>query len=405
MPDRIAITGVGLISPLAAGAWPTFRALLDGATIAARLEGLEGDPDPVSLVCAVGGVSVARHTGVDPAAELAERAVREALIESGAGPRDVHCLLGMSKGAVHALTGAWLESVGAPPGAALPVSIPPRDAMRAVTLGPHGYVGYHLQQRLPGLRAMELHVAACASGLTALHQGRRRLLEEAPGRPDRVLVVSAEAALLPAFVHSYRRLGVLSPLTRAGYRGRPLDRRRDGFMLAEIGVAVVLERVSAIGNEQIELLDTAAASGTSGIVEATPNVAALTHVAKRMMADREIAMLHPHATGTSQYDPEELAIYGGVLAHGPPVDVYASKGALGHTLGAGGLVSLVLACLCLKAGRRPEMPWLDEPIETPGGPVRLSKASEIDARPDGCHAVFAAGFGGAVAGAVIGSRA
>jgi 3-oxoacyl-(acyl-carrier-protein) synthase len=126
-------------------------------------------------------------------------------------------------------------------------------------------------------------------------------------------------------------------------------------------------------------------------------------------------MLHPHAPGTAVHDPAELSILLQVLSSDPdrsaeqPLDLYAAKGAIGHGLGAAGLASLVIAALALTTGKRPPMPWLDEPISLADQPTAgLRPSAEWSAGQSashsGAHAVFAAGFGGHTAGAVIQRR-
>jgi 3-oxoacyl-(acyl-carrier-protein) synthase len=357
----IVIAGCGLVTPLGHSAWQTFRALLDGRTITDRADNLAADAGVMSLVRDVGCVSVVQHSGDDPAVALAERAAREALFEAGAGDAKIPIFLGASKGAMHALTDHKPE---------------------ALALGPHGYLAQQLSRRLRLPVRLSL-VAACASSLVALHHARLALLHASL---DRALVVTAEAALLPMFVHSYRRLGVLPPLTREGYRGRPLDRQRCGFMLSELGAAVLIEKRAPRAGD-IELTHTAAAADGYDMIRPSPDMAALRHVARQLLGDQPVDLLHPHATGTVEHDPPEMAVYRDL---GQVRDVYACKGALGHGLGAAGLVSLVLACLCAKANRKPPMPWLTDPI------VPFDRSPELRS-----HAVFAAGFGGHVAGARI----
>jgi 3-oxoacyl-[acyl-carrier-protein] synthase II len=85
-------------------------------------------------------------------------------------------------------------------------------------------------------------------------------------------------------------------------------------------------------------------------------------------------------------------------------DVYAVKGAIGHALGSAGLASLVIACLCAQVGRRPPMPWLEQPMNRSPLPLEPSSRALLGgglADPKTTQAVFAAGFGGHVAGAVI----
>jgi len=127
----------------------------------------------------------------------------------------------------------------------------------------------------------------------------------------------------------------------------------------------------------------------------------LERVAQRLadaVGDR-FAAVHPHAPGTAEHDDAEAAVLARVLGQpDEPPAAYAVKGALGHTLGASGLVSLVVAALCARAGRHPGMPWLANPIAAPG--LRIDPAGA--ALTAGPHAVFAAGFGGAVAAAALG---
>src|SRR5699024_2177564 len=151
---------------------------------------------------------------------------------------------------------------------------------------------------------------------------------------------TADAALLPLFIHSYRRLGVLAPLTAEGYRARPLDERRAGFVLGEIGAAILLKRLPPDQPPrpgQIMLLDTAVAAGNHDLIRTDPKMPALRHLAASVFAGRKVDVLHPHAPGTTDHDPGELAALSSALHEAGQQtvpDVYACKGALGHNLGA-----------------------------------------------------------------------
>lgn len=409
----VAITGFGLVTPLANSAWDTFAQLLAGRTTADRLVKLDPDLSPLDVVRAVGGVNIARH-GQDPAVELAERAAREAIFmadsrrPAGSTPLKTVVLMGSSKGAVHALHAAADKIHRSPIRKDRVSAPPPADAHLAVTLGPHGYLSHHLSRRL-NCGPIRQTVAACASSLIALHQGRQ-LLTQSPidQRPQRVVVVTSEAALLEMFIASYQRLGVLPPVTADAsgnfhYRPLPLDERRKGFILAEMGAAIVLEAAedttaASSDTRRLILADTAHAADAYDMIRPDPSMAALSHVAQQLLTGRKIDLIHAHATGTHDHDPAELAAYADHLQS--PTDVYAVKGALGHGLGAAGLVSTVLACMCAQTGRRPPMPWLDQPMSMTSDKLLLQKS----VTPKGTitrQAIFAAGFGGHVAGAVV----
>lgn len=421
---RVFITGLGLVTPLGASAWSTFQALLAGRTLTDvlrpdRQPSGAGPMDPVALVQAAGCVRTSHHVAGDPSIDLAERAAREALANAGIAGDDMDAWIGTSKGAMVALTAAaavylpdvhpspvrsprqvHADALGVPVAPDLPV-----DVAAVVGLGPHGYLEHHLRRRLHLGRTTSV-VAACASSLTALHRARQSLLNappSAPGQPARALVITSEAALLPMFVHSYRRLGVLPPVTLEDYRGRPLDQDRAGFIPAEQAAAIVLQRVDpgdAPPPHAVELLDTAVACEAFDLVRPADDMPALSHIAGQLLSNTQIDLLHPHATGTPENDPAELAVYRRALPADCRPEVYACKGAVGHGLGAAGLVALVLGCLAGRTGRRPPMPWLRRPLE---GPFSLNNQTVTGrfAR----QAFFAAGFGGHTAGALIDTSA
>ncbi len=414
--SRVLIAGFGLLSPLGGSAWQTFTALLKGKTLADRTRQMPGDIHVIDLARATGGVITAQHTATDPSIDLAERAAREAAMMAGLDPAGLNAFLGTSKGAVHALSAAFASTQPKENRSAL-CPAPPQDADLAVALGPHGYLAHHLRQRLR-LRLIHHHVAACASSLTALHYARQYLLHEhstraaqaasaavSPHTPrhDYALVLTSEASLLPQFIHSYRRLGVLAPQTPDAYHERPMDKSRQGFVLCETGAAVLLKRVPIEQQPlpgETELLDTATAAEAFDIIRPSPTMPALRRIAEQLFAGRSIDVIHPHAPGTPDHDPAELNVYADVLNHSGQTttpDLYACKGALGHGLGAAGLSALVLACLCAKTRQRPPMPWLNDPIDSP---LSLNpQASPL--KPATTHAIFAAGFAGHTAGAVV----
>ncbi|MEM9415358.1 MAG: beta-ketoacyl synthase N-terminal-like domain-containing protein [Planctomycetota bacterium] len=387
-PARVVIAGLGLVTPLGLNAWATFRALLQGQSIADRAKALPDALPPTDLVLALGGVSIARHTATDPAVELAERAAREAAAMAGRPTDGLRLWLGTSKGAIARLS--TRQGLGHPPD---------EHDQHNIALGPHAFLAHQLAQRLGTSNQLQSG-AACASGLVALDRARRTLAYADDTAEPYALVATADAALTPAFVHSYLRLGVLAEPTADGYRQRPLDQRRRGFMLSEIGAAVLLRRLSPGETPkpgEVELLHTATACEAFDMIRTPPTMPALTHIAGQLRdhlpQGETLGVLHPHAPGTPDHDPHELNVLREVFGDSPLL--YACKGALGHGLGSAGLAALVIACLTLRANRLPPMPWLERPIYPPRNPEPQTPDSRAT------HAVFAAGFGGHTAGALI----
>ncbi len=392
---RLLVAGLGLCSPLGHGAWPTFAALLAGKCLTDRLARYELDTPPDKIVSGIGGVAVARIVADDPAVELADRAAREACEQAGIPLAELATFIGTSKGAV--------AQVGRQTGENTTTFAPSPEWY---ALGPHGYLSDRLAKRL-GIRVMTHTVAACASSLVALDAARQWLL--ADDSRTHALVVTSEAALTPVFMHSYQRLGVLAPTTLDGYRQTPLAARRGGFVLAEAGAAVVLRKLKddetppqSAGKGPIELLDTGCLAEAYDLLRTSPRMEAVEHLATQFNAKRPLDVLHPHATGTPEHDPAEVAALARAIGspHGAPLPLYACKGALGHGLGAAGLTAFILACLSCRSGRIPPMKWLSDGVmDLPES--LCAQAAGCMVKPGAAHAVFAAGFGGHTAGALV----
>lgn len=391
---RIVLAGWGLMTPLGLGAWSTFSSLLQGRTLSDRAGELPDDTAPVDLAKALGGVVCVQHGHADPAIELAERAVREAVAMASLEPAGLPLWLGTSKGAI--------AQVSRQLGLGRPLT---EDMAMCVALGPHAYMSNQLTRRLH-TQAMSHHVAACSSGLVALDAARRALLHAPAEASPYALVASADAAITPALVHSYQRLGVLGTMTTKAYTQKPLDEDRQGFMLSEMGAAVLLQRIEPgqpIPAKTIELVDTATACEPYDIVRSPSEMKSLARLWQQVSAGRAVDVIHPHAPGTREHDPAELS----VLLHTPSPtgshrpDIYAVKGAIGHSLGASGLASLVVAAMSLRSGKRPPMPWLSKPMRLPDGSSLQVDSAMRPCDRSGTHAVLAAGFGGHLAAAIL----
>ncbi|MCB9837981.1 MAG: hypothetical protein H6813_01465 [Phycisphaeraceae bacterium] len=375
--------------------WTTARALHEGRTTCDVLDKAQAeiDADPVpdthpALALTFDAALMTRTVGAvgrvapwieDPAIELADLAIREALFDAtGSGEPDpakgLRTIVASSKGAVLTIIDdQWKQH---------------RDG--AVALGPHEWLAHRLRRRL-GLGHTTSVVAACATSACALHQAR---LEIESCEHDRVLVVGVEAALHPVFAHSYKRLGVLAPIDHLrAHRPRPLDENRAGFTLVEIAAAALLVREGLPDHRcRGALLGSAVGTQPHDIVRPAPVFCALASCIRRAVPrGTALTLIQPHATGTRDNDPRELDAIASALpvAHGAPV--YASKGALGHPLGASALVNLALGGAAAAFRATPPMPWLENPI---GSKFALSR--EPHAVEAGAQLLTSAGFGGHV---------
>lgn len=231
--------------------------------------------------------------------------------------------------------------------------------------------------------------AACASGLHALIHATMLLRS---GVARRALVVAAEASVNPLFVASFKRLGVLPP---EGFGCRPFDLDRAGFLMSEAAAAVCLEASEFPARRDSVRVDRfSLGADATHLTGLDPAGKTLRRLLARVMDNRPVDLIHAHGTGTGMNDPIELAATEHLLPTcDRPAFLYSHKGALGHSLGAAGLVSIVLNAESHRRGivlpnvqtRRPlptmRVRLVREPVYTP---IRRSVA-------------IAAGFGGASA--------
>ncbi len=228
--------------------------------------------------------------------------------------------------------------------------------------------------------------AACASSLHALIRATMMLQL---GEADRVIVVGVESSLHPAFIESFKRLGVIA---NAGEPCRPMDMHRSGFLISEAAAAVCLERRKAVAGE-ITIDGFAIGSDASHLTHTNPAADTLKYCLKRVIAARPVDLVHTHATGTVSNDVIELAAIESASANtlpGGPI-FYSHKGAIGHSLGASGLVGTVLSVMSHRNGLVPGNVNTPNPMATKTGRISQQPIEQSIRR----SIVIAAGFGGA----------
>lgn len=362
MSEALVITGAGLVSPLGLDLPSTWRAILDGRTVVGHAR----CPDDADAA-APSRVSA-----------LAIRAAREAIAAAEASGRRpdgaAPLIVGTSKGPVD----QWLSDAGLPQRRGHDVA---SDNPAGRPFGLHE-VADDVARSLGRLASPRLTIsAACASGIHALI---RAAVEIRAGRARHAVVVAAESSLHPLFIASFRRLGVVPA---EGELVRPFDRRRSGFFIAEAAAAICIEaRRPIAGDVAVEAF--ALGGDATHLTGIDPGGATLRRLLSRA-ADGEVDLVHAHGTATPLNDPVELGAIEATC--GRPV-VWSHKAALGHALGAAGLVAAALSVQAHVEGVVPGNVNTREPLagaaRLPTTPERLRIARSL---------LIAAGFGGACA--------
>ncbi|WP_406386140.1 beta-ketoacyl-[acyl-carrier-protein] synthase family protein [Streptomyces sp. NBC_00211] len=343
-PEAV-VTGLGLVTAAGCDRDTTWSAVRAGRSTAAPDPLLDGLP--VSLSCRVPELDhpVLHRRGsarLDPVDRLGLVAAAQALDHAGLDPQD------WDGSRVAVVTGGGFGGV----------LTQDKALARLGEQGPEFVSPYFLPGYLINMTCANIALrfgvtgpalatsTACASGTTALGLARDLL---ATGRSDIALVCGAEAAVTRLVVTGFSQLGVLS-----GTGSRPFDATRDGFVIAEGAGALVLERpehaAARAARPLARLIGYAASTDAHHLVAPQPDGRGAEQAVRAALADAgagpgDVGHVNAHGTSTRLNDSIEAAVLRRVFPGRPPVT--SAKGALGHTLGASGVIEAALTVLAL----------------------------------------------------------
>jgi beta-ketoacyl-acyl-carrier-protein synthase II len=355
MPDPVAVTGLGLVTPAGIGVEATWQRVLSGESTATRDANLEGlavdfscrvpDFDPAALI----DRKAARR--LDRFVQLAVVAAREAVADAGLDPQTwdgarVGVVLGCGMG------GAWTWE--AQHRRMLEHGAERVSAMLIPMLVPNMVAG-QLAMDLGALGPNLVTATACASGATAIGTARDLLRS---GACDIVLTGGTESGLTPLSIAGFAQMGALSTRTDdPATASRPFDVARDGFVAAEAAGVLVLERLEDAAARQAPVRAHLAGYGASAdgyhITAPDPDGGGAERAIRAALADAgidpsEVDHVNAHGTSTPLNDASEARTIRRVL--GEDVAVTSTKGVTGHALGAAGAIEAAFSVLAVQHG-------------------------------------------------------
>jgi 3-oxoacyl-[acyl-carrier-protein] synthase II len=252
----------------------------------------------------------------------------------------------------------------------------------------------------------EAPVAACATGVVAAGHALRFLQS---GDADVMLAGGSEAATSPLALATFSRVGVLSKRNDTPEQAcRPFDAQRDGTVMGEGAAVLVLETLQHAQRRNApilaEVLGYSLTEDAYHVAAPDPGGEQAARAMTLAMKDAgvspgEIDYIVPHGTGTQLNDAAETAaikISFGEAAY--RVAISSNKSMIGHTLGAAGAVSAVVAVQAIRDGVLPPTINLDYPDPECNLDYVPNKARQVNVQT---AMVNAFGFGGQNASLVI----
>jgi len=366
---RVAVTGIGIVSPLGLDAPSTWRAAVAGESGIDWIGAFDTTDLPVRIAAEVKGFDPASVASPKDARKLERNvlfalgAAREAMDDAALtdfDPARVGIIFGSAVGGIAAVADEAIVLRERGPGRVSPNFMPnmlvdTASGQLAISLGIKGF-NYAI-------------VSACATGSHTIGEAAELIKR---GDADAMIAGGTEACIHPLMLAGFTAMRGLAPEDEHPPRAsRPFDATRAGFVMAEGAGAVVLEewdRAEARGAEiYAEVLGYGASNDGHHLAQPEPGaegVAAMMRTAleRAGVAPERVGYINAHGTSTPLGDLAETKAIKDVFGdHAYRLAVSSTKSMMGHTFGAAGAIEAIMCMLALRDGILPPTINLHEP--------------------------------------------
>ncbi|MFC1475714.1 beta-ketoacyl-ACP synthase II [Candidatus Zixiibacteriota bacterium] len=357
---RVVITGIGAITPLGHTVEETWDALVAGRSGAGPITHFDAEKFDTRIACEV--------KDFDPATYFDRREIRrmdrfnmyamigaaEALknanldAERVDGDR-VGVIVGSGIGGIATFEEQHRKLLSKGPGRVSPFFIP----LMIVDMS-SGLISMRYGFRGPNYAT----VSACATSAHAIADSLR-IIER--GDADVIITGGAEATITPASFAGFCANKAISTRNEEPEKAsRPFDKDRDGFVMGEGGVIVVLEALDYALKREAPIIAELMGAGLSGdahhMTAPAPDGNGAARAMVAALADAEwtaadVDFINSHGTSTGLGDIAEttaIKTVFGERAHQIPVN--ATKSMAGHLLGAAGSLELMATIKTINTG-------------------------------------------------------
>jgi nodulation protein E len=362
-PRRVAITGLGIISPLGLNLEENWKSLSEGRAAIAPIKGADCSTLRFKNGAEVTGYDPLKHfpggkdAYIDRFAQFSVVAAREALRNSGLELTPELCersaiVCGSAVGGQAAIEAGfqdlWVEGRGR----VHPLTIPKTMSNAGAS---------HIAMDM-GMSGPTYTVStACSSANHAIGQAFRLVRD---GEAEAAMTGGSEAMFSIGMLKAWEAMRVIAPDTC-----RPFSKDRRGMILGEGGAMMVLEPMDAAKARGAKIF--AEICGFGMTADAHHLTQPAVHGPARAMrgALREaglepeaIGYINAHGTGTPGNDPVESSAIREVFgAHADKIGVSSTKSMHGHALGAAGALEAIATILALHHGILPPTANFNEP--------------------------------------------
>ncbi len=367
---RVAITGMGVVSPIGNDVQDTWRNVVAGRSGVERIDSFDTSDFSVRIAATIKGLDTAKYMAAketrrfDPFVIYGMiagiQAIEESgLTEAGYSPERIGVSMGSGIGGIATIGQAQEILYRSGPRRISPFCIPGSIA---------NMVSGNLSIRY-GIKGPNLSlVTACTTATHNIGIGARLIRY---GEVDAMIVGGSEAAIHPIPLAAFASMKALSVRNEEPeMASRPWDRSRDGFVLGDgAGVLVIEEYESARrrgANIYAELAGFGMSADAHHITSPPPDGAGAVSCMKNALQDAgistaEVDYINAHGTSTPLGDLAETIAIKTLFGADTRVAVSSSKSMFGHLMGAAGAVEAMISVLSIRDNVVPPTINLDDP--------------------------------------------
>ena len=370
---RVAITGLGIVSPVGSGCQGFFAALLAASSGIRAVE--VAFPNGVESVIA-GSIDFnpdahfarAKLLTMDRVSQFALVAAREAMTQAGLGDVASRAGLPPERFGVSIGTGSGGSCSTEAAYAALLEQKVARLRPMTVVLAMNNAIAAQVSMEF-GLKGPSSTISnACASSANGIGDAFRQIRH---GYADAMLVGGAEALLNRGTIKAWQAMQTLAKPHADGAHAscRPFSKDRTGLVLSEGAAMLVLEDWDTAQRRGAHILAELAgyASTTDAHHLTQPEASGQASAMTLGLRDaglnaHDIAYLNAHGTATDVGDVVETnAIRLAFQSAADTLPVSSTKAVHGHAMGAAGAMEFVASVMALRSGQLPPTAFLETP--------------------------------------------
>jgi 3-oxoacyl-[acyl-carrier-protein] synthase II len=366
---RVAVTGVGCVSPLGLDAPGTWKAAQAGESGIDWIRAFDADGLPVRVAGEVKGFDPSHVVSAKDARKLERNVLlgvaagREALDDAGLNgfdPARVGVVFGSAIGGVPGILeqADTLRERG-------PERVSPNFLPNVLVDSVSGQLAISLGLKGPNYAV----VSACATGSHAVGEAAEMIRR---GAAEAVLAGGTESCMIPLILAGFTAMrGLAAEDEYPPHASRPFDATRAGFVMSEGAGALLLEPLEEAERRGASIYAEVLGYGASNDAhhmaqpepEATGVAAMMTAALERAGVEPEqVGYINAHGTSTPQGDAAETRAIKQVFGdHAYRLAVSSTKSMMGHTFGAAGAIEAILSAFALRDGVLPPTINYNEP--------------------------------------------